>query len=133
VVVVDGDSAAAGISDVKTSDDAGNGASTSGVAPMNETEIKMRDFVSHYWTFKGIRLQRVRTSPTCTVTMMLDMVKQSRLFVPDTVELWFGGVKLAATDKRLIGDLGMKADDELEIRGIACPLSKDVDFLQNVL
>jgi len=98
-------------------------------------EGKLDGFVTVKLMFKGVHYQSANTSIGCTVEVMTNMVRQSRMFVPETVELWYKGSQLSHPKKSLIQDLGMTEGSEIEIRGECLPLriiSQDLDFVSNL-
>ena len=100
----------------------------------SSTKERVATMVPIWWIYDGNKLGLIHMSTTTTVEVMLGMVKQSRVFIPDTVQLWLEGKQLTNLHATLLGDLHMNANDELEIKGAYFPLAtlnKDLDFLQN--
>jgi hypothetical protein len=77
-------------------------------------------------------LMSVQLTPQSTVKHVLDIVRQSNLFLPDTVTLSFKGQVLNQWNKNLFTDLGVKHDDVFQVRGTVCPLPKGYEFMSNI-
>lgn len=86
--------------------------------------LKKRDgMVEIKWVFQRETILDVSVAKTCTVRIMLDMVRQSKLFVPDTVKLYYRSRELTNLDAYLIDDIGIRDQYSLEIQGAYLPLA----------
>lgn len=91
---------------------------------LSKTEIILK--------YKGIAILGAQIVPQTNVKHIIDIVRQSNLFVPDSVQLSYNGNKLNQWNKLLIQDLKIKHNDVLDIEGVFLPLPKHFEHLSNL-
>jgi len=94
-------------------------------------KMQVSDTVIHL-KYKDIALMAVQLTPHSNVKHIIDLVRQSNLFVPDTVKLSFKDMDLNQWNKVLISDLEVKNGDVLDVQGTFCPLPKGYEHMSNL-
>lgn len=101
----------------------------------NVSAKNLENMININWLYNGSNLAQIAVNKSCSVTVMQNMVKQSNLFVPDTIKLYYKDQYLSDGTKKLIEDIGIKDNENIEIKGSFFPLkhiSKDLEFAQNI-
>jgi Zinc finger, C3HC4 type (RING finger) len=94
----------------------------------------MDNMVKIHLSYEGKVINSIHIHDTCTVRLLRNMVKQTNLFVPDTIKLHLHGQELSSDPLKLIADLGLKDSDTIEITGTFFPIAlfnKNLSFLEN--
>lgn len=78
-----------------------------------------------------ISLMHVQLMPISNVKHIIDMVRQTNVFIPDSVKLSFKGNLLTQYNK-LLSDLGVQNGDSLEVQGTLCPLPEGYEHMSNL-
>ena len=74
----------------------------------------------------------VKVSTTCSVKILTDMIKQTRLYIPDSISLWVQGRRLCPSE--IVSKVVGSSRGQLMLKGSMFPLAlfEGLDFAENV-